>query len=234
MNNREELFKQIVIDMAKEYDVIGVDEEEKQVIFAIGEDFKFNAFLDEKLNVELEIGFRYSSNLLSLHTMSFIADIAFSYKCGVTGARNYSNGVVKTNVIRQFKYIDFENLASNIDIIYTVSKYIDKYIKIRGGQTELNFLDISMFEDVDFEVVDPHMLGEQKQFSFGNWDSFYNAIEKDNDLTGEHKDAMLIGIEACKKFEEENSLLLSEVGEIVLYEIMYHSSIEPAGDFDVN
>lgn len=88
---------------------------------------------------------------------------------------------------------------------------------------ELPFLDLSMFEGVDWTIFDPYIYIEERDRHFdGSWDKYIStlkdSVDEEDDLTE------LLYVEMCKSFEETNNMPIDVACEYIIEKAM--SSID--------
>lgn len=121
-----------------------------------------------------------------------------------------------------------------ISSIKLCSQAIIDYLYRADVRMNVDFLDLSMFSQTDLYLFNPQFLGENKEFIFKNWDTYieYTKNNPDDSLAGGNN-YLLLDLEACKKFEEKNKMLLSEVGHRVVKELVWNSKFKNLLDDDL-
>ena len=117
-----------------------------------------------------------------------------------------------------------KKIGELIENVKACSNSIISYFTNANKRMSVDFLDLSMFNDVDLYLFNPQFLGENKEFIFRTWDKYIEYIEDnpENPMLG-NTESLLPELEACKLFEETNKMILAEIGHRVLRELVWNS-----------
>jgi hypothetical protein len=226
--------------IGQKFNIIDVDEKRQATIVGFEKPLCTVIYIDEDdpSTIRLESTMVFEAELANLRTMSSISHVAMSHGFGVSGLVPTESGRVKLYVM---KYIDLDvmkkRLPDDVRKMYECLKIIISYINQRVGHKHLNELDLSMFSEIDISQFNPQLMGERKDFVYQSWEGYAESVlklQKDPAIDGI---SLLEEIQACAKFEHKNQMHLSEVGNIVLDELVWNRNfIEAAaeGKFHIN
>lgn len=220
--------------------ILDVDEKRQAAIVGFDEPLCTVVYIDEDdpTTIRLESTMVFEADIANLRTMSSIAHVTMSHGFGLSGLVPGDEGKVKLYVM---KYIDLgtmkKKLPEDIKKMNDCLKIIISYINQRMGQKHLKELDLSMFSEVDITQFNPQLMGEKKDFQYQSWETYAESVlelQKNPSINGV---SLLEEIQACAKFEHKNQMHLSEVGNIILDELVWNRNfIEAAaeGKFHIN
>ena len=89
-------------------------------------------------------------------------------------------------------------------------------------------LDLSMFQNLELSNFNTKDLGEKKEFIFGSWAKFKEAITracKQGEITQRDLDLFLAELDACEEFEEKHTHRLASIGDVVWQEIVWNRDL---------
>lgn len=176
-------------------------------------------------------------NIMNLKTFSAMAHVCMSNGLGMSGIVPANNGTIKVYIGKTISSASIKRLPYELEQVRTCLTQIIGYINYRSGHSELLNLDLSMFEEIDVSNFDPQVFGEKKDFVYRTWQNYANAVVSSSENLSEASETIK-RINACAEFERLNDLRLSEVGDIVLEELVWNrgfmSMSEEEDDFFVN
>lgn len=214
-------FWSLVSLIKKQFSIADIDEENFTALVELGDETTALVSLDCKTNtVYVETTIIFDTVLLNLKTLSSINDIAYYYGNMVGGAGIKNESQCGLYVSRKCKLSSGNvciELEKHRDFLIALQNYLESRVVSQNADN----LDISMFEDLDLTLFNPKAIGERKDFCFGDWESFRSSVVED----GEEYSSYLAEVEACALFEERNDLRLSEVGDMVLDEIIWNRQL---------
>jgi hypothetical protein len=218
--NRQKL--QYVCKTLKSFNfyIENVSFEDKTVIFSKDDKlmlFNLNdGFLGHRLEATVTIK---SEDLVSLKTLSDLSNIAYIHTCYMSGLKHGHEGIRIPLGLAVPKQLRKNDIKMSVLYLEECIKTMDSYIFGRYSNFNDNNLDLSMFEETDLFLFDPQLLGEKKQFIYESWLAYLErAAEADFSSFSE----TISDIKACMVFEKTNKMLLSEVGDMVLRELVWN------------
>jgi hypothetical protein len=226
--------------IAQKCKILDIDEKKQAIIIGFERPLCTVIYLDEDDNslFRLESTIVFEAEIANLRTISSIAHVAMSHGFGISGLVPSEEGKIKLYIM---KYLDLnmmkKRLVEDIKNKKECLKVIISYINQRMGQKHLRELDLSMFSEIDISQFNPQLLGERKDFVYQSWEMYADSVPdlvKNPSVNGI---ALLEEIQACAKFEYKNKMHLSEVGHIVLDELVWNRNfVEGAaeGKFHIN
>lgn len=182
----------------------------------------------DKMGYSIEATVLFSSDVLSLKTMSDISNIVFMHKCSNSGVRAATDNRVRTNLCYNIGgYPTISRIKEAVSNLSLCLITLEMYLVERINRLDHDAYDLSMFETIDTNALNLQLMGEQKEYVHGSWDAFTNSINNEYSSFTNHPHAidMLTKIAACKSFEEVNDSLISEVGDLILDDIVLNRQL---------
>lgn len=217
-----------------DYYIENVSFEDNTIIFSNNNHiilFSINdGFLGQRLEATVTIK---SDELVSLKTLSDISNIAFIHTCSMSGMKHGYEGIRISIGLSIPGKLCFDNIKTSILYLEQCIKSMDTYIFGRYSSFNDSSLDLSMFEETDLFLFDPQALGEKKQFIYETWTNYLEKAAHEDFYSFSES---VVDIKACMLFEEANKLLLSEVGDMVLRELIWNRNMSESSnnDYSVN
>lgn len=213
------------------YRIADIDKISNSFLIDLGRDLSVLLTVDKDLAqyLRLETAIIFDGDILNLKTYSDIANIFYTADMPITGIYPQGSGKVKFYVNRTIPFSAVTSLPDILADLHSGISLCEKYLQLRENRTKYPMIDISMFSDIDSNGFNPKDLGEKKDFIFGNWKTFINAVVKsheDGDLSSDQAGLMLLELKACELFEEKNKLMLSEIGEVVWQELVWSRNFQ--------
>lgn len=211
--------------LKSKYRIADIDMISHSFLIDLGEDLSVLLTVDKDFaqTLRLETAIIFDGDILNLKTYSDVANIFYAADMPITGIYPQGTGQVKFYVNRIISFSEVASLPYVLIDLHNGISLCEKYLQLRENNTKHPMIDISMFSDIDSSGFNPKDLGEKKDFIFGNWKTFINAVmrsHEDGDLSSDQAGLMLLELKACELFEEKNKLMLSEVGEVVWQELV--------------
>jgi hypothetical protein len=211
------------------YSNISADVADKSIIFSFDKDRVAILNMDHHmLGYSIEATVVFSADILSLKTLSDMDNLIFMYRCSGSGVRPASEGRVRLNI----SYYIGDNLSIRgitLGMTYLIKclATLELYLTERIRRADKDMYDLSMFEDVNLTGFNPQDMGERKEFIFGSWDAYAGAVKKEYEGFPNHPHAidLLAKIEACRAFEDKNQIPVSELGPILLDDIILNRQL---------
>lgn len=182
--------------------------------------------------IQFECTLIFDADLNNLKTLSSLLHTAYYYSLRATGVMKNNDHQVKIYLSTD---LDYQNIKQMPNVLKNISDCIETvvgYLYFRGIQTDTTSLDISMFEGLDLFLFDPQLLGEKKDFQFGDWSAFANSVLGGEYESGLSHDGLIEEIRACEEFENRNNMLLSEVGDRVFEEVLWNRQFKLESEND--
>jgi len=219
------------------YSLSEIDQDEYAFLVDLGDPICTLVSLDETTkSLMLESTLVLEPHILNLKTFSAMAHVCMSNGLGMSGVVPGSNGTVKVYIGKTISDKSMKRLPYEMEQVRTCITQIIGYINYRSGQNELLSLDLSMFEEIDVNNFNPQVFGEKKDFIYRTWQNYANAVVSSSANLSEASDT-INKINACAEFERLNDLSLSEVGDIVLEELVWNRgfvSTAEEDDYQIN
>lgn len=190
-------------------------------------------------NIWLEKPVLYSSNLSNLYTFSSVCHVASNFGTICTGL-TMKDGLGKFYLIKKVSLSVLTRPNTFEGELFEFNECIANvagYLTHRRDKVSSRTLDLSMFQDLNLYEVDLQRLGECKDFRFGSWEGMLDSYMCDEFSFKSGDIPLDLLIYACDDFENENNLIISEVGDEVLDEANLHKSIsivEAAKEYSVH
>lgn len=185
---------------------------------------------NDSFSIKLETAVIFDNILLNTKTMSNVLDYAYQANCSISGILIQNEEQVKFNISKDFSYLDLAKIKSDSLKFKNCILDIFKYLNSRIESASSTYIDLSMFENVDLAYFDPQFYAEQKEFVYGSWEKYIESLKSGtnqsqmNGITVD-KDVIIQEIQMCKAFEEANNMLLSEIGNLVVQEIIWNRQL---------
>lgn len=180
----------------------------------------------------IETNVAFDVDIANLKTVSDICGIVFANRCSMTELKGVGTDKVQVGVCCHIgTQLTKSNLESAVLYVQQCIQMLTDLLIQKLERASNPILDISMFEGLDISF-NPRILGEKKDFLYKDWESFAKAVIKDEDGL---VDAELPEIIACRDFEKANEVPLSEVGDMVFKELIWHRKIlSSLGEYSIN
>lgn len=175
--------------------------------------------LDEFPRMEAAIIF--DASIINLHTYSNINLYANLYGCITSQIHTQENKKIKIVFKR---LVDIKRIKYCIRQMHKCIQSCTIYLTERLKQQELTNLDLSMFEELDISSFDPKSLGEKKEFIYKSWQNFIVDAAQSTSSNKELSE-LVSELNACSEFEQRNKMRLSEIGDVVLNELVWNKNI---------
>lgn len=211
------------------YNNVVSDVKDKSIMFTFdGERVAILNMDHDTLGYSIEATVVFSSDVLSLKTISDISNLVFMHRCSSSGIRAADDGRVRINL----SYHIGDSMSASA--VNTGMLYLNKclatleyYLLDRLSNLSKESYDLSMFEDVSLDVFSPQTMGEDREFLYGTWDAYVDSVNEEYSSFVNHPYALdiLAKIDACRKFEEVNKVLISEVGRALLEDLVLNRQL---------
>ena len=206
------------------YQNISSDIKDKSILFSFDKDKVAILNMDhDMLGYSIEATVVFSADVLSLKTISDLCNLTFMYRCSCSGVRPAADDRVRLNLAYHLgDSLSVSNIGLGMTYVNKCLATLELYLSERIARSDKDMYDLSMFESIDLTGFNPQDTGERKEFIFGSWEAYANAIREEYATFTNHPYAAdaLSKIEACKLFEERNKIPLSEVGTWLLDDLI--------------
>lgn len=180
--------------------------------------------LDKKTNtLRLETTVIFDVDVLNLKTFSNIAHMAMISGFAISGVVPTANKCVKVYLGKDTERA--LSIGKELRLMEKVLKQILQYLQNRVYQANATELDLSMFSQIDLYGFDPRTLGEQKDFIYLSWQNFIDEVSQAQSFSVAEVATTVEELIACAEFEDKNNMSLSEVGDIVLEELIWNRAL---------
>lgn len=214
--------------LRSDYHIVDSDFESKTFLIELGVGLSILMSFNGNV-MRLETAITFDGDSLNLKTFSDLANIFYTADMPITGIYPQSAGKVKFYVNRSLPFRSVMSLKDILKDFHDGILLCYKYLSLREGHIKEPMLDLSMFIGIEMSGFNPKDIGEKKEFVFGTWSNFINAVVKsheEGELNSEDAGAMLSELKACEMFESKNRLPLSEMGDVVWQEIIWNRNLE--------
>lgn len=214
------------------FDISEIDHDDQAFLIDLGDPICMLVSFDrDTRSLLLESTLILEPSILNLKTFSAMAHVCMSSGMAMSGIVPADNGTVKVYIGKTIDSASVKRLPYELEQARTCIAQIIGYVNYRSGQSELLNLDLSMFEEIDVSNFDPQVLGETKDFVYRTWQNYASAIVSSSDDLSETSETIR-RINACAEFERLNDLKLSEVGDIVLEELVWNKGFASLAEDD--
>jgi hypothetical protein len=209
-----------------------MDEESMSILIDFG-DFSVLVSLEpDGRTINFEATLIFDGDLGNMKTLSSLAHTAYYHRFGISGLSNKASSQVKLYLGRDLDYSSIHKLGEVLEASYQCLDTMVRYLYYRSLQTDSAALDLSMFEDVNLFLFDPQAMGEKKDFHFGDWSKYADSVSSGETEVVVDPEIVIEEIQACAEFENKNNMLLSEVGDRILEEIIWHRQMRELAKSD--
>lgn len=163
-----------------------------------------------------------SANVLTRSIQNAIQLIASQYNVSCAPPV-YKDGEETISLQIIYNYLKFREKDLMLYIynfkncITSIYNEIQRYLE----HDEMPYLDLSMFEGVDWAVFDPYIYIEERDKRFdGSWDKYIDMLKH----SGDEEDAVmeLLYVEMCKLFEDTNNVPIDVACEYIIDKAIRH------------
>lgn len=219
--------------ISKKYSILQGDAGDDSLLVDIGDPLVTLVTMEKNDTVvRIESTLIFESRVANLKTFSTMSHVAMTHGIAMSGLVPAKNQNLKVYLAIEMNYSEAKKtILDRLEEMRICLDTLVKYITVRSDHFEMRHIDLSMFDAIDLNGFDPQYLGEKKEFVFQSWKAFAQAI---HDAAGEEYEitGSLVEVNACAEFEHKNKMLLSEVGDIILNELLWNREFLMAAEED--
>lgn len=215
------------------YEVVDTDKSTGTLAFKFDEGSVALFVVDQTtLGHRIEATVLFGAEILNLKLMSDIATLAYQHRCSISGAIPTGNQKTKFELSYSFGEKGFSRRDVAVGLTYVAQclKQIGERLLGKAAAVNTFKFDLTMFDEPEIPFFDPQLVAERKEFRYGDWDNYVQAVANQQALGAYHADVEhpLDLVLACRDFEVVNNVSLAEVGECVMSELARHRNFKAA------